>query len=414
MQVGSPKDGDNPPSGSAAHRRGTGLPGNVAPARSLAFVVNNAAFFVSHRLPIAQSAMNQGWKVRLLTGHAGSPTMESRAIMHLVDVNVPHHRLIFRSGGVNPMLEVLGLLQMIWHLRRSRPNLVHCASPKGVLYGGIASRLASVPCLVLAVSGMGYAFTGGGGGKRPFVRWMSRTLARFAYGHKNKRVIVQNEDDARLLIGSNLVKREELLLIPGSGVALEHYIYTPIEAKELLVVLPARMLLDKGVAEFAQAARLLRARYCQWQFVLVGTADFENPSAVPTQTIEAWVNEGVVAWWGHVDDMTAVYARASIVCLPSYREGMPKALIEAAAAGCAVVTTDAIGCRDAILPGETGDLVPARDSQALADALQALMEDGKRRLRYGQAGRRLAIERFSLDAVVETTFTAYQELLENA
>lgn len=414
MQGVSADEGTKPLQSSAAHRICARRARSVAPARSLAFVVNNAAFFVSHRLPIAQSAMSQGWMVHLLTGHAGSPTMESRALKRLVDAGVPHHRLMFRSGGVNPVLELFGLLQMVWLLRRNRPTLVHCASPKGLFYGGIASRLASVPCLVLAVSGMGYAFTSGAVGNRRFVRWLSRLLARLAYGHKNKCVIVQNQDDARLLIESKLVKPEELLLIPGSGVALEHYIYAPIEAKELMVVLPARMLFDKGVVEFAQAATLLRSRGCRWQFVLAGTADFENPSAVPTPTIEGWVNEGVLAWWGHVDDMPAVYARASIVCLPSYREGMPKALLEAAAAGCAVVTTDAIGCRDAIVPGVTGDLVPVRDSRALADALQALMDDSPRRLRYGQAGRTLAIERYSVDAVVGRTFAAYQELMEHA
>lgn len=385
----------------------------AAPPPSLAFVVNNAAFFASHRLPIAQHALLKGWPVRLWTGHAGSPTLETLALKQLADAAVPHRRLGFRSGGMNPVLELVGLLQLVWHLRRSRPTVVHCASPKGLLYGGIAARLASVPCLVLAVSGMGYAFTGGAGGKRRMVRWLFQQLARWAYGHHNKRVIVQNQDDARLLVEAQLVKPHELLLIPGSGVALERYVKAPLEAKETLVVLPARMLVDKGVVEFVEAARLLRAEGCRWQFVLVGTGDFENPSAVPVQSIEAWVKEGIVAWWGHVEDMPAVYARASIVCLPSYREGMPKVLLEAAAAGCAVVTTDAVGCREAILPGVTGDLVPVRDSHALATALRALIDDGPRRLNYGRAGRALAIERYSVDAVVDRTFEVYQELMEH-
>jgi glycosyltransferase involved in cell wall biosynthesis len=282
------------------------------------------------------------------------------------------------------------------------------------MYGGIASRLAAVPAVLLAVSGMGYAFTVGNPSlRRRVVGGLSRTLLRLAFGHRKKRVIVQNHDDECALLHAGLVEPRELQLIPGSGVALALYVNFPLESKEPIVLLPARLLFDKGVVEFAQAAALLRAQGCRWQFLLAGTTDYENPSAVPTETIKSWVRDGTVAWCGHVDDMPALYARASIVCLPSYREGMPKALLEAAAAGCAVVTTDVVGCREAIVPGVTGDLVPARDAQALASALKSLIEDSPMRLSYGRAGRALAIERYSLDAVVCRTFEVYSELMEH-
>jgi glycosyltransferase involved in cell wall biosynthesis len=171
------------------------------------------------------------------------------------------------------------------------------------------------------------------------------------------------------------------------------------------------MLLDKGVLEFVEAARVLKASAPEWKFVLAGTADYYNPSSIASTQIQAWQSEGIVEWLGHVDDITPLFHQASIVCLPSYREGMPKALLEAAAAGCAVVTTDTTGCREAIIPGVTGNLVPVRDSVALATSLLTLMRDRAQRERYGYAGRKLAIERYGIEAVVEKTLEIYQSLL---
>ncbi len=382
----------------------------------LTFVVNHVAFFVSHRLPIALEAQRRGYIVDLLTGQAGSEMMESGAEHALSATGIAHRRLAFRSSGINPVIEFWGLLQLVWFLRRRRPDLVHCASPKGLLYGGLAARLAGVRGAVLAVSGMGYAFTAAGrkSSLRSFVGTVYRLLARLAYGHPNKRVIVQNLDDKRALVGAGLAKSHEVHLIPGSGVELRRFVGAVIEDKHQIVLFPARMLVDKGVIEFVEAARLLKGRMPGWRFAMAGAADYQNPSSVPRQQIEDWQADGLVDWLGHVEDMAPLFRAASIVCLPSYREGMPKALLEAAAAGCAVITTDTTGCREAILPGETGDLVPVRDSKALADALLSLINDRERRERYGHAGRKLAISRFDVNAVVNRTLEIYEELLRDA
>lgn len=383
--------------------------------RRLTFVVNHVAFFVSHRLPIAQEAQRRGYKVDLITGQAGSQSMELIAERALLSTGITHRRVAFKSAGINPVLELWGIIQLVWLLRRHQPDLVHCASPKGLLYGGIAARLAGVRGLVLAVSGMGYAFTETKHKSilRSFVGTVYRWLAWLAYGHHNKRVIVQNIDDERMVIEVGLAKPEEVRLIPGSGVVLRSFVDAVIESKLPIILLPARMLVDKGVLEFVDAAKLLKGRVGEWRFVLAGTADYQNPSSVPSEQIEAWQTEGLVEWFGHVEDMVPLFAQVSIVCLPSYREGMPKALLEAAAAGCAVVTTDTAGCREAILAGETGDLVSVRDSKALADTLLALINNRERRERYGYAGRQLAINRFGLDSVIKQTFDIYEELLKN-
>lgn len=374
------------------------------------YVVNNAAFFCSHRLPLAVAARAAGHEVALFTGQAGSPTLEADALNELERLRIPHAVTSFRSGGMDLLSEVRGLFELVVKMRRWRPDLVHCASPKGLLYGGLAARLAGCPSLVLAISGMGSLFTGKAVGHQAWMRRAYSAVVRIAYSHPRRRVIVQNSDDKALVLKAGLAQDKDLRLIPGSGVPLGRYVDLPLDGRQEIVVLPARMLKDKGVEEFVEAARRVREAGSRWRFILVGTADYDNPSAVPESQIRSWVDEGAVEWWGHRTDMENVLGQASIVCLPSYREGMPKVLLEAAAAGCAVVTTDAIGCRDAIVPGRTGDLVPVADAGALAQTLSCLIMDPVRRQAYGVAGRELARSRFDLEAVVLATLAIYNEL----
>jgi glycosyltransferase involved in cell wall biosynthesis len=380
--------------------------------KRIAYVVNHAAFFVSHRLPLAAGARQAGFNVRLLTGQAGSEEMERTAMMQLQAAGVAHRRAVFSSAGVNPLIELLGLLQLVWFMRSFRPDIVHCASPKGVLYGGVAARLCGVRGLVLAISGMGYAYTMAAeqSGVRALVRWVYGALAGFAFHHPNVRIIVQNHDDYNSVIDNGLAQPNRLTLIPGSGVDLSLFDgCTPVD-KSRMVLLPARMLKDKGVEEFVEAARRVKALAPEWRFVLAGAAGYNNPSAISLAQLQAWQTEGFVEWLGHVDNMVPLYREAAIVCLPSYREGMPKALLEAAAAGCAVVTTDVTGCREAVEPGVTGDLVPVRNTDVLADVLLSLVKDKQRRQAYGASGQVRARALFSITSVVSQTNEIYQEL----
>lgn len=378
----------------------------------LVFVVNHAAFFVSHRLPIAVEAKRRGWQVTLVTGHAGSDEMESAATDVLAKEGIVHHRLPFGSATVNPFRELTGLVRMAQLLRRLQPNIVHGASPKGILYGGIAARVAGTPSLVLAISGMGYAFTAGpdGGVSRKLLGAIMNVLARSAFGHRNRKVIVQNIDDRKWVVDAGLCPRDDVHLIPGSGVDVSYFRESSISGKARLVVFPARLLRDKGVLEFVEAVRLIKNQVPDWRFVLAGTAGYRSPNAVSSAEVEAWVAEGLVEWRGHVSDMPSLLAQASIVCLPSYREGLPKALLEAAAAGCAIITADSVGCREAIVTEETGELVPPRDVRALAAALTRLIGDPQRREAYGRCGRLLARRRFSLESILTQIFSLYEAL----
>ncbi len=378
----------------------------------IAYVVNHAAFFVSHRLPLAIEARSAGFDVALFTGQPGSHEMEKVAVAILKEEGVAHQRVAFSSSGLNPVRELVGLLQLVWQLHRFKPQLVHCASPKGVLYGGIAARVCGVRGLVLAISGMGYAYTKGqrDGVFRRFVRFIADALAGVAFRHPNLRVIVQNSDDYAFVLNNGLVDESQLTLIPGSGVNLDLFANCSAHRKSQSILLPARMLKDKGVYEFVEAARKVKASEPDWHFILAGAAGYDNPSAIDEKELRGWQEEGIVEWRGHVVDMTPLFDEAAIVCLPSYREGLPKALLEAAAACCAVVTTDVTGCREAIDPGVTGDLVAARDSDELARALLSLIQDDCRRHRYGINGRERAVRLFSIEAVASKCVDIYKGL----
>lgn len=383
--------------------------------KRVAYVVNHVAFFASHRLVLATGAKQNDFDVCLLTGQAGSQEMERVAVSQLHAAGVTHRRAIFSSSGMNPLVELLGLLQLMYFVLRYKPDVVHCASPKGVLYGGLVARLCRVPGLVLAISGMGYAYTPntGNSGVRSFVRHVYGVLANFAFHHSNVQVIVQNQDDFQLVVEKGLTKPHCVTLIPGSGVDLSLFEECHPANKVNVILLPARMLKDKGVEEFVDAARQLKPLIPEWRFVLAGAAGYDNPSSIGVAQLQAWQAEGCIEWLGHVEDMRPLFRDAAIVCLPSYREGMPKALLEAAAAGCAVVTTDATGCREAVEAGVTGDLVQVCDSEALVKSLLSLVKDESRRHAYGTKGQERARALFSVESVVGQTIKIYKGLLRN-
>jgi glycosyltransferase involved in cell wall biosynthesis len=377
------------------------------------YVVNHAAFFVSHRLPIALAAQKRGYSVKLVIGQAGSQAMELPALVELDQAGIPYERISFSSAGLNPFRELMGLIQLLRSVKKNQPALMHCISPKGILYGGLVARITKTKGLLLAVSGRGFAFTQGGTLKnlRSFLSKIYSVISKFILAYPGVRIIVQNESDRLNVISEGTLEPKQITLIPGSGVDLEKFINLKIETKLPIVLLPARMVWDKGIGEFIEAARILKTLMPKWRFILAGAADYKNPTSIPLQFLEDLNSQSIVEWVGYVGDMTPYFAQASIVCLPSYREGMPKSLLEGAAAGCATVTTDAVGCRDAIIPEVTGLLVPIRDSVALKNALQMLMENRELRESLGRAGRNLAINQFGLDSVIKRTLSIYGEIL---
>jgi glycosyltransferase involved in cell wall biosynthesis len=234
---------------------------------------------------------------------------------------------------------------------------------------------------------------------------------KVAFRHSNQRIVFQNPDDQGVFIQNKILPAAQTVLIKGSGVDVHTYVPTPEPEGVPVVILASRMLRDKGVVEFVQAARELRESGVSARFVLVGDTDPGNPTAVSAEQLQSWANEGVIEWWGHQSDMRKVLSQSNIVCLPSLREGVPKVLIEAAACGRAIVTTDAPGCREIVREGENGLLVPVRNSKALADALRLLIESAPLRSLMAAKGREIAVEEFSVERVVNETLGVYRELL---
>lgn len=330
----------------------------------------------------------------------------------LRDLGLRWQPLPMDRRSLNPLREARLLLHLVRLLRKERPALVHGFTIKCAVYGSLAARMVGVPARVNAVAGMGYVFISESL-KARLLRPIVRSLLKLALGGRNARLILQNPDDVALFARAGLVEAAQVRLIPGSGVDCSRF--HPGSGRQpgerLRVLLPARLLWDKGLAEFVQAARLLRQRDVQVEVLLAGDPDPGNPAAVPEADVRTWVEQGLLQWLGHVDDMPALLRSVDIVTLPSYREGLPKGLIEAGASGCALIATDVPGCREVVEHQVDGLRVPVRDGVALADAIERLVRDAGLRARLGAAARAKAIARFDERSVVAETMAVYRELV---
>jgi glycosyltransferase involved in cell wall biosynthesis len=321
--------------------------------------------------------------------------------------------LPMQRRSLNPLREAALLLHLHRLFRREQPDLVHGFTIKCAVYGSLAARMAGVPARVSAVAGMGYVFTSNAPRAR-LLRPLLRALMRASLGGAKARLILQNADDVRLFEQAGLMDPVNIRLIPGSGVDCARFVERGerVGPTTLRVLLAARLLWDKGLAEFVAAARQLRADGRSMQFLLAGDPDAGNPAAVPEDVVRGWVDEGSIEWLGHVEEMPALLASVDVVVLPSYREGLPKGLIEAAACALPLVTTDVPGCRSVVRDGVDGLLVPARDSRALAAAIARLQDDPALARRLGLAARRRALAEFDETIVIADTLAVYAELLD--
>ncbi len=369
----------------------------------LMMVVNVDWFFVSHRLPVALAAQEVGHEVHVVTAltEAKEYLEKYGFVVHPVSIDRS-------SAGLLGLIKLLLDFVRIFHT--VRPDVVHLVTIKPVLLGGLAARLTRIHGIVYAISGLGHVFVADS-----LLGRIRRALVggwyRFILGAQNMRIIFQNPDDRRAIESVTSLSTDKVVMIPGSGVDLSEYDYCPMPEGEITVVMAARLLRTKGVEEFVQAARLVKKQHPTVRFLLVGAPDSANPASISNSDIAAWKEEGVVEPLGHRSDISKLMQGAHIVALPSYYgEGLPKVLIEAAACGRAVVTTNMPGCRDAIEDGVTGLLVPARDSTALATALLELIENRQRCVDMGKAGRKRAKHVFDIKAVVKTHLDIYETL----
>lgn len=371
----------------------------------LLFFVTVDWFFCSHFLERAMAAREAGYEVTVLTHVSQHRSTIETAGLRLIPLSIDRRSL-------NPIATLRTLWQLIAVFRREQPDLLHQIALKPILLGGLAARMSGVKRIINAVVGGGYVFTSSSTlihAIRPVVR----LALRFLLNPPGSRVIFENRDDLSAFVQARQVRAEDARLIRGAGVRIDLYRVKSATATTPLIMLPARLLWDKGVGEFVEAARLLRGQGAQARFALVGDIDPGNRASIAPSILNQWKEEGIVELWGFRQDMPAVLAETNIVCLPSYREGLPKALLEAMAAGLPCVTTDVPGCREAVRDGENGWLVPPRDSAALAQALLRLIQDPGLCRQMGLRGRERVLAEFSSSLICRQTLKVYQELLSS-
>lgn len=369
----------------------------------LLFFVTEDWFFCSHFLRRAVAAKEAGYEVGVITRVQKAGDIIRSHGLRLIPVDSARR-------GANPWKELKLLRRLVGIYRAEAPAVVHHVALKPILYGTIAARVAGVPRIVNAPVGMGYAFSSSTCKAkliRPFVVLAYRSLMNPSNGH----VVVENPDDRQFLVDMRMADPHRLSVIKGAGVDLKQFTSVEEPKGVAVVALIARMLWDKGVGEFVQAAELLREERIEARFVLVGGRDPDNPAAITEAQLMSWRKSGSVEWWSHRQDMPNVYKTVNIVCLPSYREGLPKVLIEAAACGRAIVTADVPGCREVVRNGVNGLLVPGRNTMALAQAIKNLILDEGLRRKMGQEGRKIAEKWFSVDTINRETLLLYDALL---
>lgn len=376
------------------------------PRRSrILYLIPEDWYVCSHRLPLLRAAVAAGHEVAVATrvaDHAG-PILETGAEL------VPIRQ---RRGFGGPVREFAGLRELIGVYRRVRPDLVHHVTPKSVIFGTLAARAARVPCVVNAMAGLGFVFTSTSARARLLSGPITLALRVLLRGRRT-RLIVQNADDAAFFRDRIGVPPGAIATIRGAGVDVRAFAPAPAEPPgPLRVVLVARMLGDKGIHEAVAAARLLRDRRPDVRILLAGRGDPDNPAAIAPRQLDGWAREGVVEVLGHVEDVAALLRSCHVALLPSYREGLPKSLLEAAACGLPIVAADVPGCREICREGVNGLLVPARSAEPIAAAIARLADDPALRRAMGDASRRLAVAEFAEEIVVAATTALYADLLQ--
>ena len=367
--------------------------------KHLVYVITEDWFFASHFLDRAIAAKNSGYKVSVVT--------RSRETAQQLDA----HGLIFENiefsrRGLNPIRELATVVRLRAILRRINPDIVHNIALKPVVLGSLAARLAGVRNVVNAPVGMGYVFTSHES-KARILRPLVKRLIRNVLSRPNSKVIIENSDDYNNLISGRFAKRESISLVKGAGVDTAKFSYTVESVEPVKVIMVARLLRDKGIQEFIDAAEIVKQSNSSVKFLLVGDVDDGNPTSLNTKQLVELKNSQNVEWLGARFDIAELLAASHIACLPSYREGLPKSLIEAASVGRAIVATDVPGCREVVTHLINGLLVPPRDSKALAAALLVLINDPELRSKMGRENRSKAEREFANEIIIRQTQNVY-------
>ena len=330
---------------------------------------------------------------------------------------IEHHgikviNLNINRGKINPLNDLVLLYKLIFILKRIMPDILHTVAIKPILYGNIAAVILKIPHCVSSFAGLGFLFISKSI-KAKLIGHVIRILFRLILNRRNNSIIFQNNDDLNLMIDRKIVKQNLAIIIRGSGVDGKIFNYTKENNNTNIIVLASRMLWDKGIREFVGASAILKKIEPNLKFIIVGDIDQQNPSAIHKKHLLKWQNENLIEWWGHREDICDIYKKSNIVCLPSYREGLPKSLIEAAACGRAIITSDVPGCREIVIDGFNGILVPKKNTNSLANAILKLINNDILRNKMGLNGIKYFKKNFTIEHIVSKHIDLYMNLLQN-
>ena len=374
-------------------------------SRHLVYVITEDWFFASHFLDRAIAAVDAGYKVTVVTRCRDAAREFKNHGLFTENIELSRR-------GLNPITELATILRLRSTLKRLKPDIVHNIALKPVVLGSLAAQLAGVRNIVNAPVGMGYVFTSQES-KARVLRPIVKVLIRYVLGRRNRRVIIENHDDFENLVSGGFASHDSIALIKGAGVDVRKFAHRPEPAEPVKVIMVSRLLRDKGVHEFIDAAKTVRSKNNNVQFLLVGDIDDGNPTSINSAAIADLANSKDVTWLGARTDIAKLLAESHIACLPSYREGLPKSLIEAASVGRPIVTTDVPGCREVVTHMVNGLLVKPRDAQALASAIEKLADDPKLRKSMGEENRRKAEAQYANEIIINQTQSVYDSFYKS-
>ena len=373
---------------------------------TLLYLVTEDWYFCSHRLTLARKAKKKGYNI----------IVAARVNNHKEQIEKEGFKLIpiqFIRRSKNIVHELSSLFKIIRIYKKVRPDIVHNIGIKPVLYGTWATKFTKIPIVINLLAGLTEKFHENEW-KSSIIGKLVNLAYRLGYLGVNAFTVFQNSTDMNNFLKQGIVEKKNVALIRGSGVDTEKFSFSPEPEGVPIVVLASRLIWEKGVGEFVEASKILQGQGIKCRMVLVGDCDPDSTGSVPREQLEKWLSEDAIEWWGHKDDMAEVFSNCHIACLPSYHEGTPRVLLEAASCGRALVTTDVPGCRQIVKDNEGGLVVPIKNPKALAESIRTLVDNPNLRIRMGKRGREIIIAEFSDDIIIGQTLALYERLLLNA
>ena len=374
--------------------------------KKLLIVVNELSYFISHRLNVATEAKKKGYEVYICYGENKIKKNNFKIKKYFKFFHV-----LINRGNINPFTELNSIYSIYCLIKKINPSVLHLVTLKPCLYGGIASFFLNIKAIIFALPGLGTIYNSK---KIKFIiiKNLTNFFFKILFRINNCFLLLQNNSDKRYFLKKKIIDKNKVKIIKGSGVNLSNYQFVKERANPIVISFISRLIIEKGIEYFISAAEIIKKRTnLNLRFRVYGSIDPGNPQSITKIELKKWKKDGFVEFFGYSKNINNVLKNTNIVCLPSfYGEGLPRILLEAAAAGRSVVTTNHPGCRDSIIPNVTGYLVPIKNSKQLADKLEFLASKNKIRSRMGKNARIFAEKNFSTNFIAQKHMKLYKKL----